>query len=66
MKVYNLEGKVMLPLSRLAQSSSKSAPVRRSIVRCVECGLIIRSGQAYVARSNGQYSVRLHVSCDRK
>ena len=59
-KVYNLDGKVMPPLSRLAQS----APVRSSVVRCFKCRRVIKSGQASVARANGEYSIRLHVACD--
>lgn len=61
MNVYNLDGKKMLPLSRLAQS----APVRSSVVRCFKCKRVIKSGQVWVARGNGQYSIRLHLACDK-
>ena len=61
MNVYNLDGKVMPPLSRLAQP----APVRSSVVRCFKCKRVIKPGQGWIARGNGQYSIRLHVVCDK-
>jgi len=60
-KVYNLDGKLMPPLSQL----TRSALVRQGPFRCFKCKRVIRSGQAWVARGNGQYSIRLHVVCDK-